>query len=593
MVLDFSDPLSLLKQERRLPGLEPYDGRLAVVGTDSIQYLVKIIRLILFSKGIRAQIYEGEFDGIAAQILDRESALHRFCPDVLVVIPDSRDVKVYPKLLSSPEQIAAVRREVTAFYESLWAAFPHRTVLQANFVLPALTQLGNLEKNYAFSKTSFLQSVNEALLSAKPKNVTILDFEGLASYVGKKNWFDYSAYYLSRLGFRLDYAGYVGKLIAEQILADRAQVRKCLVLDLDDTLWGGIVGEDGADGLELNPGHAVGEAYRAFQGYLLELSKRGVILAVCSKNDPETAKEPFLKNPYMVLQLEDIACFVANWEDKASNLRRIAETLNIGLDSLVFVDDNPAERELVRRCCPEVTVIDLPEDPAWYPDAVERAGAFDWLALTQEDLRRNGSYRAERERETLRGSFVDYDGYLRELSMEGRILYVTEKEIDRFVQLIHKSNQFNLRAKRYSHGEILRWLEDRENRKLIGITLKDKFHDYGLISCVILHRRGEDCFLDTWLMSCRALKRGVEDFTIRAVAEAGREWNCRRLIGEYLPTKKNGMVKDLYPRLGFRPLSRQERAAFPDLGGEVYGVRIGELQERKSFITRQMGAENG
>jgi FkbH-like protein len=333
------------------------------------------------------------------------------------------------------------------------------------------------------------------------------------------------------------------------IAASAGRVYKSLVFDLDNTIWDGIVGDDGFDGINLDPNDAVGEAYRHFQKYLLELRKRGVILAVCSKNDEDTAKEPFLKNQDMILRLDDIACFTANWDDKATNIKRIASLLNIGTDSMVFADDNPAEREIVRRYLPEVLVIDLPEDPSYYARAVDESSAFSWVEVTGEDLERTGTYVKNAERQELMESFADYDEYLRALEMKGKTGEPDGMQMKRFAQLINKSNQFNLRTQRYSEEELESMKKDSDVR-LIYAALSDKFSDYGIISCVILKKKGDRCFIDTWLMSCRVLKRGVEYLVFDAVYETAKEWGCGRIVGEYLPTKKNGMVKDFYPGLG-------------------------------------------
>ncbi|MEG0504255.1 MAG: HAD-IIIC family phosphatase, partial [Raoultibacter sp.] len=315
-----------------------------------------------------------------------------------------------------------------------------------------------------------------------------------------------TGYFCNKLPFALDYilpiTNQIGRLI--EILSGHQ--KKCLVLDLDNTLWGGVVGDLGTQGIVLDPNDAEGEAYRFFQSYVKSLKERGVILAVCSKNDMEVATAPFVENPNMILCRDDISCFIANWEDKASNLKRIAKELNIGLDSLVFFDDNPAEREIIHSYLPSVTVIDVPEDVDSYALALDHSGVFDWIEITNEDIGRVQTYQANAERKKLEETAVDYDQYLRSLEMVGEVSRIKEADVERFTQLINKSNQFNLRTMRYNDKQIQDMLHD-ESYILLGVKLKDKFSFYGIIACVILHIEDtaevKTCFIDSFVMSCR------------------------------------------------------------------------------------------
>jgi len=560
---ELSDIDKLMKLAKRAEKSDVYSGKfnkslkIAVMGTNSIQYVCKLVKLILaFKYGILANIFEGEYDGIANAILDDSSELYSFLPDVVVLIPDVGDVRGFPKLLSSDAEIAETFRESMDYYKMLWEKLSKTGahIFQANFVSPPISQLGNLEANYAFSKNSFVSSLNQELIRQKPSNVTFIDFDALASNLGKNKWFDYSSYFLYKQGFCFDFLGDVCSLMCNQIAALSGMTKKCLVLDLDNTLWGGIVGDDGYDGIELDPNNAVGEAYRFFQSYVLELKNRGVILAICSKNEEEIAKEPFLKNKDMLIKLYDIACFIANWDDKATNITRIAKELNIGTDSLVFFDDNPAEREIVKTHLPEVMVIDVPNDPAYYASALYKAHTFDWIQLAKEDLSRSSSYVAQEKRTKLESSFVNYDEYLKALDMSADIGFLEQKQIPRFSQLINKTNQFNLRTQRYSEANISDFMQN-DSYRLIYASLSDKFSDYGLISAVILRKDNAECFIDTWLMSCRVLKRGVEDLVFNKIAETAKELGCTKITGEYLSTKRNMMVKDLYLGYGFEKTS--------------------------------------
>lgn len=528
------DTSELLREIRRAEKGGLYAGaertvRVAVIGTNSVQYIAKALRYLAFEKyEINLQIYEGDYDGIAKNLLDDTSAYYTFAPEITVILPDHKTIDI-------------------TFYKTLWKKLSG-AVLQSNFVIPPISAYGNLEMSIPESDHFRIAQANLKLTQEKPGNVTLLDFEGLASRIGKDKWFDYPAYFTTKQGFSLDYLEAACMLIVRQIGALCGITKKCLVLDLDNTLWGGVVGDDGCDGIQLDPNDSIGEAYRFFQQYVLALKERGVILAVCSKNDLETAQEPFLKNPNMILHLSDIACFVANWEDKVQNIRFIAHQLNIGIDSLVFFDDNPAERERVRDALPSVEVIDVPDDPACYAKALSDAGAFDWIQITEEDRNRARTYQTNQKRDVLLHSAADYESYLAALDMKYTTDFLDAKRVPRFTQLINKTNQFNLRTQRYTEGQIEAMLHDPQY-KLIYAELSDKFDQYGLISCVIL----KDNFIDTWVMSCRVFKRHVEEKVMQFVLENTQG----KLYGEYLPTPKNALVKEFYLQMGFKPTEQE------------------------------------
>ena len=344
---------------------------------------------------------------------------------------------------------------------------------------------------------------------------------------------------------------------------------KCLVLDLDNTLWGGVVGDDGLDGLALGQGSAEGEAFAAFQAYAKDLAGRGVILAVCSKNDEANALAPFERHPEMVLKRADIACFVANWDDKATNLRRIAESLNIGLDALVFVDDNPFERNLVREKLPMVAVPEVSDDPSTFARCLADAGYFEALALTDEDRARGAQYQANAARASMAGAANDIGDYL--ASLEMRLIWTRFDSVglSRTVQLINKSNQFNLTTRRYDEADIKQMIA---NPDCLGLQLRlvDRFGDNGMIAVAIMVRQGDAAVIDTWLMSCRVLGRKVEEATLQILAEEAGRWGVATLRGAYLPTAKNGMVKEHYGKLGFAPVVTGEPGDWYELRLDSY-----------------------
>ena len=549
---------ALLNIGRKWKKIEVYDVpkiKIAIIGSSSIQLLTSVLRALLTRYDLYADIYEGEYNGILMDVFDNTSKLYSFEPEYIVILPDYRDIEAYcPPMLADTE---SVNRSVNDAYEQYARIFerihenlPQTQVLIANFVTPIFEPLGSLSSNYGFSKRSFYRQVNNALTNNRPPFVFVLDVEELAEYLGKRSFINESAYYLNKSGFDLQYIGYYCDLIARQFEAFAGKARKCLVLDLDNTLWGGVVGDLGYDGVLLDPNDAEGEAYLAFQRYIVELKNRGIIISICSKNDEVNAKEPFEKNENMVLKLSDISAFYANWDDKATNIKRISNELNIGTDSMVFFDDNPTERELINEFLPEVKVINVPEDPALYTRALDREFVFEWTQLTKEDIGRIETYANNRARNALMETCIDYDDYLINLQMKIECKELSDTDMERFVQLTNKSNQFNLRTRRYSEAEII-GLQNENSYVLLTIKLEDRFSKYGIIGCAILKIDGDTCFIENWVMSCRVLKKGVENYTIEKIIDIAKKHGCSKVVGEFVPTKKNSMVSNLYDTLGF------------------------------------------
>jgi len=412
--------------------------------------------------------------------------------------------------------------------------------------------LGNNEHRLPGSRQAFIARCNDRLRAlADEDGVDLLALDARAALDGLAAWHDPALWHRAKQQVSPVAAPLYGELVARLLAARQGRSAKCLVLDLDNTLWGGVVGEDGLAGLVLGQGSALGEAFAAFQDYARELSGRGVILAVCSKNDEAAALEPFDRHPEMVLKRSHIASFLANWNDKPANLRAIAEELNIGLDALVFVDDNPFERNLVRHELPMVAVPEIGDDPASFARTLADAGYFEGVAVTAEDRARTGQYQGNRQRERLKESATDLDSYLRGLEMELRWRPFDDVGLQRTAQLINKTNQFNLTTRRYSEEEVRAVMHDS---RAFGLQLRlvDRFGDNGIIAIVIGRMNSDDDLaIDTWLMSCRVLGRQVEATTLNLVAAAARRLGARRLVGEYVATKKNAIVRDHYARLGF------------------------------------------
>lgn len=527
--------------------------RIAVIGSSSVQYLTSILKFNLNLRGIGVETFEGPYDGINASILNLDNDLVSFSPQFVIVLPHYTDVKQYPSVFSKAEEYEALISSEIERQRLIWnnlEKINNVHVLQCNYVVPYVSELGSYEASTINSKNNYLREINRRLVQSRPSFVSIVDLDSFAAQVGKENWFDFPGYFSTKSGFALQYILPVSNLMARLIISIMGKPKKCLVMDLDNTLWGDVVGEVGINGIVLDPNDPEGEAYRFFQTYIKSLKNRGVILAVCSKNDEDIAKEAFKANPNMVLSLDDISCFVANWNDKASNIERIAKELNIGIDSLVFIDDNHAEREIVRQNHPEVLVIDLPDDPDGYTAALFNSGAFDWAEITEEDILRSNTYIANAKREELLRKNVDYDSYLESLEMEAQILPVDDSNKERFVQLINKSNQFNLTTRRTTEKAVQQMIVAPEY-DLLAVYLQDRFSYYGNIACLILKQNNNQLVIDTYVMSCRVLKRGLEDYILEFIVECAKRRGCDEIVGEYIRTERNGMVRNLYDDYGF------------------------------------------
>lgn len=548
--------------------------RVAVIGSSSVQYLTSILKFNLNLRGFEVDMFEGEYDGINSHLFNLDEELVKFAPQFIVILPHYTDIKNFPSLFCKGEEYLSYIETVMTKQQTIWknaATIPNVHIFQCNYVVPYIEELGSFESNTLNSKCSFLREINRAMLLQRPSYVSIVDLDAFASQVGKDTWFDFAGYFATKSGFSLQYILPVTNRISRMITSITGKPKKCLVMDLDNTLWGDIVGDVGPKGVILDPNDPEGESYRFFQSYIKRLKERGVILAVCSKNDESLAKEVFTSNPNMILKLDDISCFMANWNDKATNVANIAKTLNIGIDSLVFVDDNQVEREIIRQNLPEVLVIDLPDDVDGYTTALYNSGAFDWAEITEEDILRNNTYIANAKREELMNSFVDYDSYLQSLEMEAQVMKVDETNKERFAQLINKSNQFNLTTRRTTEKAIEEKMLNGDY-DLLAVYLRDKFSYYGNIACLILKQCKQQLVIDTFVMSCRVLKRGLEDLIMRSIVECAKRRGCIEIIGEYIKTDRNGMVKELYDNFGFNVIGQND-------DGKTYILKVVNYHE--------------
>ena len=425
-----------------------------------------------------------------------------------------------------------------------------------------------------------MRAVNQQLRDGLPPGAVFCDLEQISGEIGRNRFYDARRYYWTKQPFSEEGLVRLVEHLAAGIRALTTGPKKVLVLDLDNTLWGGVVGETGPLGITIGEG-ADGEAYTAFQKHVKGLSARGIVLAASSKNNDSDAREPFEKNPNMVLSLDDFAHFEATWDPKAVTLRKIAQTLRLGLDSFVFFDDNPAEREHIRQALPEVAVVEVPPDPAEYIRALDRELFFEAVDITNEDRIRAEQYLSERRRRDTETTFESLDGYLTSLEMTGDVRAIDEGDMDRVVQLIGKTNQFNLTTRRHGLAKVRQMLDLPAT---VGLTLRmsDRFGDHGLVSLIIATSvPGAELptlAIDTWLMSCRVISRTAEEFFLNALIAAAREAGVSRLVGEYVPTAKNGLVRELYDRLGF------ERRGMSESGVLTYQMELKTASPAKTFV---------
>ena len=535
--------------------------RLAILGSSTLTHLLPAIRIAGLRRRMWVETYENDYGQYWQELADPKSGLHEFKPNVLLLALDAYHLAGGISTGANAAELAAALKETGERIRNCWRlareAFNCPVIHQLALpVHPPL--LGNNEHRLAGSRAGFVAALNAELRRlADTEGVDVLALDARVAQDGSAAWHSPELWHRAKQEVTPAAAPIYGDLVMRLVAAHRGRSYKALVMDLDNTLWGGVVGDDGVEDLVLGQGSALGEAFVQFQEYARDLSRRGVILAVVSKNDEKNALEPFEHHPEMVLKRDDIASFVANWSDKPANLRAVADELNIGLDALVFIDDNPFERDLVRSELPMVAVPEVTDDPTTYARTLADAGYFEAVAITSEDRARSGQYQSNRRRDQLKASATDLDSYLRNLEMRLMWRRFDRVGLTRTVQLINKTNQFNLTTRRYSEAEVLAVMGDG---RAFGAQLRliDRFGDNGIIAIVIGRLLdGEDVLIDTWLMSCRVLGRQVEPTTLNLVAALAREIGGKRLIGEYIPTAKNGMVKDHYPKLGFCAIDRE------------------------------------
>lgn len=528
--------------------------KIALLGDSATQLLSQAIRGMGYSEGFDLKIWDADFNQIERQVFAEASELYEFKPEIVIIFHSTHKLLgKYNKLSSDDKRTLAESRmdlieQINLKIQNTLKA----KLIYYNYPEINDTVFGNYANKTASSFIYQLRKLNYELMqfAATSPNFFLCDISSIQNYYGKATFFHSSVYVNTEMVLSIDVLPAVAFQTTGLIQALHGKFKKCLILDLDNTTWGGIIGDDGLENIQVG-GLGIGKAFTEFQHWAKKLQQRGIILAVCSKNTESIAKEPFEKHPDMVLKLDDIAVFVANWENKADNIRYIQSVLNIGFDSMVFLDDNPFERNMVRQNVPGVTVPELPDDPAEYLEYLYTLNLFETVSFSNEDIERTKQYQVEAKRTILQKSFTNEDDFLTSLNMVSLIEPFNKFNTPRVAQLSQRSNQFNLRTVRYTEADIERIGNDK-NYASFSFTLEDKFGDNGLICVIILKKENKlTLFIETWLMSCRVLKRGMENFVLNTITTFAKEKGFTYLKGEYIPTAKNEMVKDHYKNLGF------------------------------------------
>ena len=545
------------KSHPELKPLAPF--RLGVLSNSTVDFILPSIVGTAARYGIALEGIQADYDQVIQAALSPESAINCAKPDAVLVAIDYRALPLRCKV-GSPEAAENAVRQTLAYIDTVRAGLKAngKAICILQTIAPPPERLfGSLDRGLPGALRNIIDRVNLGLAdSVRGTEDILLDVGGLAETVGLANWHSPAEWNLAKLPFSNSYLPLYADHVARLLAALLGKSRRVLVLDLDNTVWGGVIGDDGLEGIQCAQGDPTGEAYLSVQRLALELRERGIVLAVSSKNNDETARLPFRKHPEMLLKEEHIAVFQANWNDKATNIKAIALELSLGLDSMVFLDDNPVERNLVRQFLPEVAVPELPSDPALYARTVAAAGYFESVAFSDEDVKRALYYQDNARRVGLQKEAGDIDAYLASLNMEITFQPFDETGRARIAQLINKSNQYNLTTRRYTEAEVAAAERD-PNCFTLQVRLSDTFGDNGMISVVICRRQGEsDWEIDTWLMSCRVLGRRVEQMVLREILEHARRRGIRKLIGIYRPTDRNKLVAEHYSKLGFLRVHR-------------------------------------
>lgn len=554
--------------------------KISLLGDTATQFLATAIKGMGVERGYNIDLFEAEYNQVERQFMDPTSDLYQFDADIIVVFQSTHKLGEHHSMLTADKQ-ATLADDRLNFVASICEnpALANKKIIYFNYAEIEDTVFGSYANKVDTSLTYQVRKLNYELMNLAQQygNLFICDIAGLQNKFGRDFMFASNVYVSTEMILSVDALPYVASRVIDIVAAIKGQFKKCLILDLDNTVWGGVVGDDGLEGIQLGHGLGIGKAFTEFQMWVKKLKQRGIIICVASKNDEDKAKEPFEKHPDMILHLDDIAVFQANWETKVDNIRTIQSILNISFDSMVFLDDNPFERNMVRENIQGITVPELPEDPGEYLEYLYSLNLFETASYSNADKDRTKQYQVEAKRVSLQKTFTDEASFLKSLNMVSTVSGFAKFNTPRVAQLSQRSNQFNLRTVRYTDADIEAYANDPEVVDL-SFTLEDKFGDNGLIAVIIMKKQNDALFVDTWFMSCRVLKRGMENFTLNTMVEVAKKLGCKKIIGEYLPTPKNGMVEEHYDGLGFTKVNENEG------GSKQYELDVECYQNRECYI---------
>ena len=557
--------------------------RIAILGGTSTGEIKEQLEIFLLNSNIRPDFYECEYGQYYETVMFEDESLKKFNPEIIYIHISNENLKS----LNDVDQISEDRaKDEFIKLEFIWQKLSQSfecEIIQDNFELPSFKSLGNFDVSSKSSITRTVNILNEMLYKqAIEKNyLHICDRNYLSSKLGLTNWKDYSLWLLAKYSLSYQAITNICYILNKIIQSISGFSKKCLVLDLDNTLWGGVIGDDGVDGILLGKESALGEAYLDFHSYVKQLKNRGVILAVCSKNDFDNARSGF-NHPDSILKFSDFTVFKANWDTKTKNIYDIAQEINIGLDSIVFIDDNPLERDIVRKeFSGVVSVPDIGDDVTRYREILDGSELFNITSLSEEDKKRNDFYKKDKKREKTAFNFTDYNDYLKSLKMIAEIGRFNKAYLTRITQLTNKTNQFNLTTKRMTEKDIEYIMNDDLSISLYA-KLDDKFGENGLVSVMQGNIKGSSVSIDLWLMSCRVFKRTLEYTIFYEFAKLARSKNINTIIGKYMPTKKNKIVSDIYKELGFSMVDENNGTLTFELNLLAY-----EIPENKNITLKK------
>jgi FkbH-like protein len=573
------EPLEIIRHKRKIKKelfsvrQNRLQIRIALLSGSTIGDIKAILELFLLNQGIEPIFFEGSYARYYEESVYPNPELKTFRPDIIYIHTTSKNLEIFPaifdheivvnqKINTEIEKIENVCHALKKEYDCV--------ILINNFESLQYRILGNIDSYHLTGRNRFIIQLNDRIINLveNTKSIYLNDINYLAAWFGLENWYQNEHWYLYKYALNIQAIPLLSHNLSRIIGSIYGRNKKALVLDLDNTLWGGVIGDDGLDHIHLGEETPDGRAYVDFQRYLKELTEVGIILTVCSKNNPEIAEQGFYHDA-SILKKEDFVSFKANWEEKNVNINSIASEVNLNVDSFVFLDDNPFERELVKKQIPEISVPEM-NNISNFTRILDQQRYFEVTHLSIDDKIRVRSYKENTIREISKAAFSDYNAYLYSLKMKCTFLPWSEGYISRIIQLINKTNQFNLTTERHTEETILPIIHDNNQIK-IAAKLQDKFGDNGLVTILIASVENKTATIDLWVMSCRVFKRDLEIAVFNELVKRCKQIGCNKIIGRFLPTAKNLIVADIYPKLGFALLSQNEKQA-------LYSITIEAIQ---------------